>query len=71
MEFQAQRSTSLSLGFWIGVLPQPPKVGGTIAPNLSKAIVLHSFGVQVGFRVLGFGVSGFGLRVGSETLELT
>ena len=31
----------------ISGLPRPPKVGKIMAQNLEKAIILHTFGVQV------------------------
>ena len=31
----------------VATLPKPPKVGKIMAQNLQKAIILHTFGVQV------------------------
>ena len=32
----------------VGGVPKPPKLGRIMAPYLSKAIIPHTFGVQVG-----------------------
>ena len=56
---------SLSWSLELSLKPEPfPKVGKVIAQNLQKATILHTFGVQKGFRVLwvkGLEVRGGGL----------